>query len=141
MTKKITIGSMESDAPGDIVSLLGAVNNQYETLQSNRTATGGVTTNYYQVPTGYSLVITNLYLKAGLAGNAPVIGYGDDAKAAGAVAPTNAVGLTTTNVITIEATSKIEKVPVFIVVPAGKYPYMYAVGAVELMATGFLLRT
>ncbi len=142
MTKKILLGSMESDAPGDIVTLLGAAGvAQYETLQTKRGATGAKTTDYYQVPTGYELIMTNLYIWSSVAGSDAVIGYGDNAVAAGSTAPTNAVGLSTSLVLGNSAAKIIERVPVCLVIPAGKYPYVYSAGSAHIMVSGFQHRT
>jgi hypothetical protein len=142
MTKKIILGSMESDAPGDIITLLGAPpNGQYETLQTDRAGTGGATTNYYQVPTGYKLVITSICFNCIAAGSGIVIGYGGGAVAAGVTAPTNAVGLTSQLLLKVGTANVMEQVPVCLIVPAGKYPYGYGVGSVDVMASGFLQRT
>lgn len=142
MTKKIIIGAMESDAPGDIVTLLGyAALYYYETLQSKRTATGAPTTNYYQVPSGYELIITHVIITPGSAGDSAVFGYGDNAVALGDAAPTNAVGLTTNNNLVGPTASTPERYSVCFVVPGLKYPYMRGSAAAHIMATGFLHRT
>lgn len=142
MTKKILLGAMDSDAPGDIITLLGGPpGTQYESLQTKRGPTGAATTDYYQVPTGYELVITKVYLNCSVAGGITVIGYGDAAVAAGVSAPTNAVGLTPYSLLVVATGNVLVEVPVCLVVPAGKYPYAYDSVTTGIMVSGFLHRT
>lgn len=142
MTKKIILGSMESDAPADIVTLHGAVTaNKYETLQTKRTATGEAGADYYQVPTGYELVITNVSLRGTVGETAVVtLGYGDNAVASGSVAPINAVGLCTSGILATTAVNAIEQISVCLKVPAGKYPYFLGWTVADIMVSGFLHR-
>jgi hypothetical protein len=142
MTKKIILGAMESDAPSDIITLSGYLTaTKYESLQINRTSNGLATTNYYQVPTGYSLVITEIHFVGDTAGDTAVIGYGDDAVAMGDTAPTNAVGLTPNSLLVAEVAYRRQEIPVCLIVPASKYPYVFGVAGISIQASGFLHRT
>ena len=84
----------------------------------------------YQVPVGKSLVITRLIYKGAAIGDMAIIGYGDDAVANGAAAPTNPVslmgqsGVTPTSSLVVEAVNLVHDIAVYLSIPAGKYPFI-----------------
>ncbi len=88
----------------------------------------------YVVPTGKSLIVTRLIYQGAAIGDEVVIGYGDDAVANGAAAPTTpvslmgAAGVTPTSSLVVEAVNLVHDIAVYLSIPAGKYPFMQASG-------------
>lgn len=141
MTKRIILGSMESDAAEGVISLLAKPTaSQYETFQISRGGKGEATTNYYQVPTGYELVITAVQFVSITGTTYPIIGYGDTAVANGTAAPTNAVGLNPEKGFVSAVADTVFLWPTRLGVPAGKYPYVYMGGSGAIILYGFLRR-
>ncbi len=142
MTKKILLGAMDSDAPGDIIALSGALTGtKYQSLQATRSGDGSASTNYYQVQAGYEYIITSIHFIGGTVGTMVILGYGDDAVAMGDTPPTNAVGLTPSSMLVTEVSYRRMEVPLCFIVPAGKYPYIFGQAGISIQVFGFLHRT
>ena len=142
MTKKILLGAMDSDAPGDIITLLGGPpGTQYESLQTKRGPTGAATTELLPGAHGLRVVITKVYLNCSVAGGDYCNWLrrrrrrrrGVRSYQRGRINPLPLLVVATGNVLV--------EVPVCLVVPAGKYPYAYDSVTTGIMVSGFLHRT
>tara|TARA_Y100000310_G_scaffold295348_1_gene326597 strand:+ start:66 stop:479 length:414 start_codon:yes stop_codon:yes gene_type:complete len=85
-------------------------------------------TTDYVVPEGKTFYITKISLMGGGALSSISIGYGDDAVAEGAGAPTNAIALTGTKHVIAVSANTYYVYDTFLIAPAEKYPYVLSGG-------------
>jgi hypothetical protein len=121
------IGALQANSEPDLKALSAYIitNAHYETFQTKRGAAGGASVNYYQVPAGKILYIVHIYFTSYPGDGWITLGYGDDAVAEGAVAPTNGVALFPPWALAAYEAGKWYDIPMFAAIPAGKYPYLY----------------
>lgn len=119
-----------------LVRLIGAAGGtgKYNTFVTAVGATGAVgATSRYVVPTGKTLYIVRIVWSSTTAGDFVSLGYGDDGVTASDAAPTNAVGITPSNLVISLAAKAIYTLEPYLAVPAGKYPYLYSGQGVTYM--------
>ncbi len=122
------IGALQAAYEPDLQPLAAYVtaNGRYESFQTRRGAAGAATTDYYVVPAGKKLYVVHIYFTSYPGDGWITIGYGDDAKAEGAVAPTNGQALFPPWALAAYEAGKWYDIPMFAEIPTGKYPYLYS---------------
>ena len=126
MTVAFKLGSVGQDGVTGLRSMFGRLSTSSRYITPH---TSGTTD--YVVPAGKTFYITKITLNGGSALRSISIGYGDDAVAEGAGAPTNAVTLTSTKHVIAVSADTYYVYDTFLIVPAEKYPYILSGGAVS----------
>ena len=121
------IGALQANSEPDMQPMAAYVtgNGRYESFQTKRGPAGAATTDYYVVPAGKKLYVVHIYFTSYPGDGWITLGYGDDAKAEGASAPTNGQALFPPWALAAYEAGKWYDIPMFAEIPAGKYPYLY----------------
>jgi len=127
MPKAYKLGAYKQDTSAANCYQAGTVlsgANLYSTLERP----DGV--NLSAVPAGKTWYLTRIMVAGGTAGTYAEIGYGDSAVHNSVSAPTNAQKLS--RVIGVAAADTIVDKDIFIAIPAGKYPFIFATGSMRV---------